>query len=117
MKDSHLNPDEAIQTAIDLCSHENGAVRSQAYFALGRLNADNCHSQVVWESLSSKVSTERDSDCQTSLLRAIINFGEKFPSYWKMIEILLRTLVHNASPEIQYEISNITAFQNIDFSL
>lgn len=105
---------EAIQTAIDLCSHENGAVRSQAYFALGRLNADNCHSQVVWESLSSKVSTERDSDCQTSLLRAIINFGEKFPSYWKMIEILLRTLVHNASPEIQYEISNITAFQNID---
>lgn len=106
---------EAIQTAIDLCSHENETVRSTAYFALGRLNVDNCHSQVIWESLSSKVSTERDGGCQTSLLRAIINFGEKFPSYWNRIEILIRTLVHNASPEMQHEISNITAFQNIDF--
>lgn len=108
------NLTEAIQAAKSLSVHENKAVRSQAYFSLGRLNLVEAQADVIWDLLSSNANSERDSNCCASLLRAILNFGEKFPAYWQPIEGLLITFVNSASPEVQYEISDIVAFQRVD---
>jgi len=105
---------EAIQTTESLIANRNEMVRSQAYFTLGKLNVGDTHAKIIWRLLSSSASIERDDGCCASILRAILHFGEAFPSYWAQIEELLITFVEEASPEVLYAISEIIAFQRVD---
>ncbi|HIF9132998.1 TPA: hypothetical protein ACX6QB_001296 [Photobacterium damselae] len=105
---------DAIQTTESIIANSNEVVRSQAYFTLGRLKVDETQANVIWELLSSSASGERESDCCASILRATINFGDAFPSYWSQIEDFLLTFVEGAPPEVLYEISHIVAFQRAD---
>lgn len=104
----------AIQTTKNLIANKNEMVRSQAYFTLGRLKVDDTQANIIWELLSVSASGEQESDCCASLLRAIISFGDTFPSYWPQIEDFLLTFVEGAPPEVLYEISHIVAFQRIN---
>ena len=108
------NINETIHIVENLSTHENRTVRSQIYFALGRLDADQAQANVIWALFNSTTDRELDSVCRASLLRAILNFGEQFPSYWQSIEKLLTTFFNTVSPEVQYEISDIVAFQRIE---
>ncbi len=110
------NAESAIQTIESLIAHENATVRGQAYFALGRLDVDERHSNALWELLSSSTEHEFHSAGNASLLRAILNHGDRFPSYWVQIEDLLKTYLTSSSPEVQYEISDIVAFQRVAIS-
>ncbi|WP_105212983.1 hypothetical protein [Pseudoalteromonas sp. T1lg22] len=103
---------DAIQTTEKLIANRNEMVRSQAYFILGRLDVGEAQANVIWELLSG--SGERESGCCASVLRAIISFGDTFPSYWPQIEEFLLTFVEGTSPEVLYEISNIVAFQRVE---
>lgn len=105
---------EAIQTTENLITNSNQTVRNQAYFILGRLNVDETQASIIWGLLSASAVSEDDSDCRASILRAILHFGEKFPSYWSQIEELLIPFVGVAPPEMLYAISNIMAFQSGD---
>lgn len=105
---------DAIQTTECIIANSNEVVRSQAYFTLGRLKVDETQANVIWELLSSSASGERESGCCASILRATINFGDAFPSYWSQIEDFLLTFVEGAPPEVLYEISHIVAFQRAD---
>lgn len=105
---------DAIQTTESIIANSNEVVRSQAYFTLGRLKVDETQANVIWELLSSSASGERESGCCASILRATINFGDAFPSYWSQIEGFLLTFVEGAPPEVLYEISHIVAFQRAD---
>lgn len=109
------NLSESIQIAKSLSIHNSKTVRNQAYFTLGRLDIGEAQAHDIWDFFSANACSERDSSCCASLLRAILNFGEKFPSYWQTIEELLITFVNSPPPEVQYEISNIVAFQSIEF--
>lgn len=104
---------EAIQTIENLIANRNEMVRSQAYFALGRLDVSETQANIIWGLLSSSACSERESGCCASILRAVICFGETFPSYWSKIEELLLTFVEGSPPEVLYEISNIVAFQRV----
>lgn len=109
------NITEAIQITESLITHKNGAVRSQAYLALGGLDVDETQADDLWKLLFTSTDNEQEKACSASLLRAILHFGAKFPSYWQSIEELLKEFVNAASPVVQYEISHIAAFQRIDF--
>lgn len=103
---------EAIQTIESLIANRNSEIRNQAYFALGRLDVGSHHANVVWELISG--STEHESRCRASILRAAINFGDTFPSYWSQIEKFLVIFVERAPTEVLYEISNIVAFRRVN---
>ncbi|MBL1268948.1 MAG: hypothetical protein COA87_014590 [Halomonas sp.] len=105
---------DAIQTTESLIAYRNEVVRNQAYFALGRLDVGEAHANAIWELISSSAIGEHESDCCASILRATINFGDAFPSYWSQIEDFLLTFVEGAPPEVLYEISNIVAFQRVN---
>jgi hypothetical protein len=103
------NANAAIQTAKDLISHENVALRNQIYFTLGKLDVDD--PKTLWELLITNANAEQDNTCSASLQRALLNHGNKFPSYWQPIEELFNTSFHSVSSEAQYEISRMVAFQ------
>jgi hypothetical protein len=103
------NANLAIQAIKDLISHENGTVRNQVYFTMGKLDVDE--PQALWELLITSANAEQDNACNASLQRAILNHGNKFPSYWRPIEELFNTYFDAASSEAQYEISRMIAFQ------
>ncbi|MGP9572365.1 hypothetical protein ACT3RL_15780 [Halomonas sp. AOP5-CZ2-32] len=105
---------DAIQTTESLIANRNEVVRNQAYFALGRLDVGEAHANAIWELISCSAIGEHESDCCASILRATINFGDAFPSYWSQIEEFLLTFVEGAPPEVLYEISNIVAFQRVN---
>ncbi|HBC3407580.1 hypothetical protein [Vibrio parahaemolyticus] len=105
---------DAIQTTESLIANRNDVIRNQAYFALGRLDVGDAHANVIWELIIGSASGEHESGCCASILRATINFGDAFPSYWSQIEEFLRTFVEGAPPEVLYEISNIVAFQRVN---
>ncbi|HHX8585373.1 TPA: hypothetical protein ACVO3D_003841 [Vibrio diabolicus] len=105
---------DAIQTTESLIANRNDVIRNQAYFALGRLDVGDAHANVIWELIIGSASVEHESGCCASILRATINFGDAFPSYWSQIEEFLRTFVEGAPPEVLYEISNIVAFQRVN---
>ena len=105
---------EAIQMTGSLLVNENETVRSQAYFSLGRLSISEPQVCVIWGLLSRNCISERDSACCASLLRATLQFGAAFPSYWSEIEELLISFVEEAAPEVLYAISDIVAFQGVD---
>ncbi len=104
---------EAIQTTGSLLVNENETVRSQAYFTLGRLSISEPQVCAIWGLLSRNCISERDSACCASLLRATLQFGAAFPSYWSEIEEHLISFVEGAAPEVLYAISDIVAFQRI----
>ncbi|MFT5716747.1 MAG: hypothetical protein ACI9T7_000925 [Oleiphilaceae bacterium] len=106
--------ESAIQTIEPLLCHKSASIRDQTYFALGRLDVDEGQSKVLWQLLSGSTERESDGAANASLLRAILNHGDRFPSYWTTIEKLLKTYLISTSPEVQYEISNIVAFQRVD---
>lgn len=107
---------EAIQTTKSLIANSNQAVRNQAYFVLGKLNIDETQASVILELLISSAMSEEDSDCYASILRAILYFGERFPSYWSPIEEFLTTFIKDSPPEVLNVISHIVAFQSGDLS-
>lgn len=106
---------EAIQTTESLIANRNEVVRSQAYFTLGRLDVGETQANVIWGLLSNSASNERESGCCASILRATLYFGETFPSYWSQIEQLLLTFFEVTPPEVLHEISDIVAFQRVNF--
>lgn len=108
----HFN--EAIQTIEKLIANEHGMVRNQAYFTLGRLEVDEAHASVIWTLLSGSAASERESGCCASILRATINLGNAFPSYWSQIEEFLPKFFQGAPPEVLYETADIIAFQRVD---
>lgn len=105
---------DAIQTTESLIANRNDVIRNQAYFALGRLDVGDAHANVIWELIIGSASGEHETGCCASILRATINFGDAFPSYWSQIEEFLLTFVEGAPPEVLYEISNIVAFQRVN---
>ncbi|MGY5736310.1 hypothetical protein ACXHP7_20225 [Vibrio chemaguriensis] len=104
---------EAIHMTKHLIAHKNKTIRSQTYFALGRLNVDDAHAKLIWEMLSESANVEHDGECKATLLRATFHFGERFPSYWAQIGDFLATLVEKGCPEVTYTISSILAFQKV----
>ncbi|AWB01504.1 hypothetical protein CU052_19835 [Vibrio harveyi] len=106
---------EAIQTTERLIAIGNSAVRHQAYFTLGNIDAGELQACTIWEQLCSSVTNEEESGCRAAILRAILHFGEKFPLYWTKIEDLISTFSEVTHPEALYVISELTAFQRIDF--
>ncbi|NNG45442.1 hypothetical protein HJP15_21430 [Pseudoalteromonas sp. NEC-BIFX-2020_002] len=104
---------DAIQTTENLIANRNEIVRSQAYFTLGRLDVDETQANVIWGLLSGSASGEREDGCRASILRATLNFGDTFPSYWSKIEEFLLTFVESSPPEVLYEVSDIVAFQRV----
>ncbi|EMR34055.1 hypothetical protein [Vibrio harveyi] len=106
---------EAIQTTERLIAIGNSAVRHQAYFTLGSIDAGELQACTIWEQLCSSVTNEEESGCRAAILRAILHFGEKFPLYWTKIEDLISTFSEVTHPEALYVISELTAFQRIDF--
>ncbi|MEE3650510.1 MULTISPECIES: hypothetical protein [unclassified Brenneria] len=105
---------EALQTTESLIVNSNQTVRNQAYFTLGRLDVNETQASVIWELLIGSASSERESGCYASILRATLHFGGTFPSYWSQIEELLITFVEGVPPEVLYAISDIVSFQRID---
>ncbi|MGI2879324.1 hypothetical protein ACRTDO_00810 [Vibrio furnissii] len=103
---------DAIQTTENLIADRNEMVRSQAYYILGRLDVGEAQANVIWELLSG--NAERESSCCASVLRAIISFGDAYPSYWPQIEEFLLTFVEETPPEVLHDISDIVAFQRVD---
>lgn len=103
---------DAIQTTENLIANKNEMVRSQAYFILGRLDVGEAQANDIWELLSG--SSERESGCCASLMRATISFGDAFPSYWSRIEKFLLMFVEDSPSEVLYEISNIVAFMRVE---
>lgn len=106
---------EAIQTTERLIAIGNNAVRHQAYFTLGRIDAGELQARTIWELLCSSATNEEESGCRAAILRAILHFGEKFPLYWTKIEDLISTFSEVTHPEALYVISELTAFQRINF--
>lgn len=105
---------EAIQITESLIANRNEIIRNQAYFTLGRLNIDETKANVIWELICSSAVSENDNVCCASIMRAILHFGEKFPTYWPKIKDLLITIFKNESVEILYMISDILAFQRFE---
>ncbi|MTC60465.1 hypothetical protein GKR50_10590 [Providencia rustigianii] len=105
---------EAIQTTKSLIASSNPAVRSQGYFVLGRLNVDETQACVILEQLISNAMTEDDINCHTSILKGMLHFGKRFPSYWSQIEEFLTPFVKDLSPDVLNAISHILAFQSDD---
>ncbi|OKY25037.1 hypothetical protein [Thalassotalea sp. PP2-459] len=105
---------EAIQTAEKLIAHENEFVRRQGYFSLSMLDVEEVQASIIWKLFSISANNEEDNDCCASLLRAVLRFGEKFPHYWQEVEGLLTTINNTNSPEAQYTISDILAFQQAE---
>ncbi|HGP4137500.1 TPA: hypothetical protein ACLLGK_001053 [Enterobacter roggenkampii] len=108
--------DEAIQAIESLIISTNESVRNHAYFSLGRLVIDDARADYLWELLTDNAFSEQDISCCISILRAILNFGESFPSYWPKIEMYLTEVVKEAPIEFLYEISRLIAFQKNDIS-
>lgn len=106
---------EAIQIIESLIANKNEVVRSQAYFSLGRLNVSETQKNVIWDLFSLSVCGDRDDACCASILRGILNFGARFPSYWPQIEAYLVPFVEESPPELLYEISDTIAFQRVEF--
>lgn len=105
---------EAIQTVENLIVNRNEVVRKQAYFSLGSLDVNETNANTIWALIRDNATSENDNDCCASILRATLQFGEKFPSYWSQIEDFLIDFVKRESTEILYIISNIVAFQWFD---
>jgi len=105
---------EAIQLIENLIENRDEMVRSQAYFTLGKLDVGETQASVIWDLLSRNASSEHESGCCASILRAILYFGETFPSYWSEIEELLFTFFEGAESEVLYVISDIVAFQRVN---
>ncbi|KPV99384.1 hypothetical protein [Pseudoalteromonas sp. P1-8] len=103
---------DAIQTTENLISNKNEVVRSQAYFILGKLDVGEDQANVIWELLSR--TGERESGCCASVIRAIISFGDTFPSYWPQIEEFLLIFAEDSPPEVIYEASHIVAFMRVE---
>lgn len=106
---------EAIQTTESLIANRNKVVRHQAYFTLGSLDIDESQACTIWKLLHNSVTNEEESGCRAAILRAILYFGEKFPFYWPQIEDLISTFSGVTQPEALYVMSELTAFQRIDF--
>ncbi|CAI0860095.1 Uncharacterised protein [Serratia marcescens] len=104
---------EAIQRTENLIAHSNEVVRNQAYFILGRLQVDDNQAKIIWGLLSERAFNEDDNDCCASILRALLHFGDKFPSYWLQIEDLLATFVEGAPTEVLYIITHFVASQYV----
>lgn len=107
---------KAIQITKDLITNRNQAVRNQAYFVLGKLNVDETEARVIFELLISSTMSEDDIDCHSSILRAILHFGERFPSYWPQIEKFLTTSIKDFPPEALNVILQFVAFQSGNLS-
>jgi len=105
---------EAIQITESLIANKNEIIRSQAYFTLGKLNIDETHANVIWELIFSTAVSENDNACCASILKATLNFGEKFPIYWPKIKKLLIAIFEKESVEILYMISDALAFQRFE---
>ncbi|MBT0087039.1 hypothetical protein BBM03_07910 [Vibrio parahaemolyticus] len=105
---------DAIHMTKNLIAHKNKTIRSQAYFALGRLNVDDAHAKLIWKMLSESANVEHDGECKATLLSATFHFGEKFPSYWAQIGDFLAAFVEKGCPEVTYKISSILAFQKVE---
>ncbi|GLR09087.1 hypothetical protein COO59_02650 [Mixta theicola] len=108
------NVADAIKITKTLIANSNEAVRTQAYFILGKLGFDESQDVQIWEILRESILSEHDSGCCASILRAILLFGEKAPSRWIEIEDLIIKLDEKNSPEVLYEISKLISFQNLD---
>lgn len=105
------NVTEAIQTAESLATHTNATVRKQAYFTLGRIAVTDEQAREVWVLLSDSANSESNVDCRASLLKAVLQFGETFPTYWPQIEKFLITLVDDCPPQVLLSISESIAFK------
>ncbi|WP_429152542.1 hypothetical protein [Aeromonas veronii] len=104
---------ECIQIVKALIANENEALRNQAYSVLGRKNITENWAGSVWDIIKSSAINEHDDSCRASILRSIVHFGHKFPSYWSHIESLLASFVEGASSNILHAISNTIVFQQI----
>ncbi|CAH7022509.1 conserved hypothetical protein [Vibrio coralliirubri] len=104
---------EAIQTIESLVASANKMVRSQAYLTLGNIDVDEAHACAIWELLYSSTTSEQENSCRAGILRAIIFFGGRFPSYWPQIEDLISTTFDDTNKEVLYVISELVAFQSV----
>lgn len=104
---------EAIQTIESLVANANKMVRGQAYLTLGNIDVDEAHACAIWELLYSSTTSEQENSCRAGILRAIIFFGGRFPSYWPQIEDLISTTFDDTNKEVLYVISELVAFQSV----
>lgn len=105
----------AIETIISLTSNEEPTIRQQAYFTLIGLRIDENYANTIWDLLYYNSINESSSQCKATILRAVMSFGSKYPDYWQQIEELLTIFFENITPNIQSDISDIAAFQNLEF--
>lgn len=103
--------DEAIQAIESLIVSNNETVRNHTYYSLGSLVVDDTRAGYLWELLRNNAVSEQDIRCCNSILRALLKFGDTFPSYWPKIETYLTEVAEDAPVEVLYEISSIVAFQ------
>ncbi|MEX9947951.1 hypothetical protein [Providencia sp. wls1914] len=106
--------DEAIQITKSLISSCNPTIRNQGYFILGRLNVGEIQACDILEQLFSNARTENDVGCHTSILKGMLHFGKRFPSYWSQIEEFLTPFIRDLSPDVLSVLSHILAFQSDD---
>lgn len=105
---------EAINITESLIANSNEIIRNQAYFTLGRLIVSDSRASIIWDLINNSANNEDDNNCCASILKAAINFGEKFPSYWPQIENLLLNLFDKRCTNILHIVSNILTFQRPD---
>lgn len=105
---------EAVQALEHLITNSNQAIRNQVYFTLGKLATDNAHANAIWELIRCSAYSEHDNNCCISILRSMLLFGEKFPTYWAKIEEVLINFVDGTSPETLNAISHIVSFQRLN---
>ena len=106
--------DEAIHITASLLAYEDELVRRQAYVTLAKLDVSHLQTETVWDLLLKSANVEEEGAGRALILRAILNFGNSFPSYWPNVEELLLSFTEKASHEVIYEISDIVAFQRVD---
>ncbi len=104
--------DEVISIIKKLIINNDKKIRQQVYIALGRLHVSEHLSTAVWLLLHECATDKPDGECCALILKAMLHFGETYPSYWLQLENLLLPFVEDASTELHYAISDITAFQS-----
>ncbi|MGY5511881.1 hypothetical protein ACXHQ0_04840 [Vibrio antiquarius] len=100
----------ALHATEALLAHRNSTVRSQAYLALSDLAEKESEASIIWEHFGRHAGSEINSGCRASIIKAILNFGQKFPSYWPKIEDLLLGFSEKDDPELVHAISDSIAF-------
>lgn len=104
----------AIWAIEKLIVHENSVVRNQSYLALGSLDVGESQASDIWVLVCARAKIEKNDICCASLLRSILYFGARFPSYWQLIEEQLIIFTDTVSAAVQYEISDTIAFQRVE---